>query len=162
MKKIILSFLLLTLLVGCDRDIVNEVKKTNAINTEIGLLPQLVSLPIIPVDVKWQANERVHGGAGNLIVLLHYTSNDYDYIVSNSNAFESPNSGRLDAETFDNWIPQSLRETIKANKMDGFFEFVGIMPLQPNLFTKTELSPFVSGSVIPLGDGYILVSLYSM
>jgi hypothetical protein len=42
------------------------------------------------------------------------------------------------------------------------YELSGVMALKPDLFTRTDLSPYVNGSVTPLSGGYILVSLYAL
>ena len=45
-------------------------------------------------------------------------------------------------------------------ELDGVYELEGIEPLQSNPLTQTDLSPYVNGSTIPLGKGYILVMLH--
>jgi hypothetical protein len=161
-----LVLLLVTLLLlGCEEDMETEIKNEQVINTELGALPKLMSLPKIPEKVKWEIDENGENGdrdSGGLSALLYYTQENYDYIVNNSPSFESPGNVNLQADFYKKWVPRSLQESIKTIAKNDSFELVGVIPLQSGLFTKTELSPYVNGSVIPLGDGYVLVSLYSM
>ena len=155
----ILSVLLC--MTGCDNKM-NSSSKSEKINVsyEMGLLPKLMSIPGNPISVKWQVDESQEN-AGNLVALLEYSSEDKKYILDNSNKFENPSSDRINVKFYDSWIPEDAKIGIEVKKLDKVYELTKVIPLLPNLFTQTELSPYVNGSITPLADGYIFIALYS-
>lgn len=161
LKPTIILIALLSL-AGCDNKMnsKSEAEKVT-ISYEMGLLPRLMSIPGKPVSVKWELDES-RENAGNLVALLEYSTADKQNIITNSNKVENPSSDRIDAEFYDNWLPEEAKKGIETNKIEGVYELKGVIPLLPNLFTQTELSPYVNGSVTPLAGGYILVALYAM
>jgi len=153
---------LLLSLFGCD----GAAEKTSSaekiqVSYEPGLLPKLMSIPGKPISVKWQIDESKFN-AGSLIALLEYSAEDKLYILKNSHAYENISHDRIGAGFYDSWIPASAKKGIEVIKHDSVYELKGVIPVLPNLFTRTELSPYVNGRVTPLAGGYILVSLYSM
>lgn len=147
---------------GCDNKM-NSSSKSEKINVsyEMGLLPKLMSIPGKPLSVKWQVGE-TRENSGNLVALLEYSVEDKQNILNNSNKFENPSSDSINAEFYDSWIPDAAKKGIEIEKMDDAYKLKEVIPLLPNLFTQTELSPYVNGSITPLADGYIFVALYSM
>ncbi|PCK07091.1 MAG: hypothetical protein COA42_16130 [Alteromonadaceae bacterium] len=57
-------------------------------------------------------------------------------------------------------MPSQIRKDIELVNRDGaLFQLGGIKELRPNVFTDPTKTPLVNGSIIPLGDGYVLVML---
>lgn len=161
--KIFIFLWLIFLLNGCDNDMNNDNKATAKTETELGILPKLISLPKEPLKVKWEVSDQESTDAGSLVALLQYTISDYNSIIDGSQPFEANRYERMDSAFYENWVPQEIRKTINTLPIDNdMLELQNIIPLKPDLFTQTKLSPFVNGSITPLGDGFILVSLYSM
>jgi len=131
-------------------------------NNKPGLLPKLISLPKQPKTVLWQLEEAPGRDSGSLTALLSFDENDYRYIVDHSPKTEANTNQLMPPDFYKKWVPESLRNTIKTATNGDSLELLGIKSLQPELFTQAELSPYKNGSVTPLGNGCILVSLYSM
>ncbi len=146
---------------GCEKEMVMGKNEGIEMNVEIGILPKLMSLPKEPQEVVWLLEEGEHRDSGALTALLSYSATDYDYIVNNSSSFEVSSNASLEIEFFNKWVPESLKSSIKVEDRNGAYELIGIEPRQPALFTQAELSPYLNGSVIPLGKGQILVVLYA-
>ena len=156
-KHLVVTCLLLVLSVGCDNS--GTAMKTEKHN-ELGMLPKLLSLPRQPLSVKWTIEESTD--RGSLRALLQFSAADKTFILNNSPEFEIKTNDRLDAELFDSWLPEEARAEIETQRQGDEYELLGVVPLQPDLFTQNEMSPYVNGSVTPLGDGYVLVWLYAM
>ena len=135
---------------------------SNKMNTELGLLPKLISLPKQPNTVLWQLEEAPGRDSGSLTALLSFKETDYQYIVDHSPKTEANTNQIMPPEFYKKWVPESLRNTIKTSVNGDSLELLNIKSLQAELFTQSELSPYKNGSVTPLGNGFILVSLYSM
>ena len=132
------------------------------IHTEIGVLNKLISLPTEPLSVKWDIEESKQSGNGSIRALLEFSKQDKQSILNKSSGFDNKSNDRIDEVFFDTWLPAEAKDGIEVKKINGVYELVGVMALQPNLFTQTKLSPYVNGSITPLAGGFILVSLYSM
>jgi hypothetical protein len=144
---------------GCD----NTAEPTRPIvHDELGILPKLISLPKQPISVKWQLDESPEKNTGSLRALLEFSPQDKVFILENSPKFDSKQNDRISIELFDAWLPERAKDSIEARLVDGMYELSGVMALKPDLFTRTDLSPYVNGSVTPLSGGYILVSLYAL
>ncbi|THB68709.1 MAG: hypothetical protein D6B27_02045 [Gammaproteobacteria bacterium] len=160
---ILISFVFFLLFSGCDNDMENGNNQPIKTETELGILPKLISLPKQPLQVKWEIDEQKSTNAGSLIALLQYSISDYNSIIKNSLPFEANIKERMESAFYKKWVPREIRETINTVPVDNnMLELQNIYSLQPNLFTQTQLSPFVHGSITPLGQGYILISLYSL
>ena len=151
-----------SLLLGCEESTPVEIEKTIEIHTALAHLPKLMSLPKPPLTVKWQINDKVHHDSGTLYALLNYSQVDYDYIISNSPTYELQHNARINIAFYKGWVPQSLQASIATEEINGNYDLAGIVPLKPDLFTKAAMSPFIHGRLIPLGEGYSLVLLYSL
>jgi len=160
MFKYLTILSMLVCMTGCDNKMNSKSEKMN-ISHDMGLLPKLMSIPGTPLSVKWQLDES-RENSGSLEALLEYSVEDKKYILDNSNKFENPSPDRINAEFYDSWIPKNAKKDIEVNKLDNVYELKEVIPLLPNLFTQTELSPYVNGSITPLAGGYIFISLYSM
>jgi len=152
LTRYLLIILLCTLFSGCDVEMNNETAIINKINTDLGILPKLMSLPKQPLHVKWEVNEEDNKDNGTLVALLHYSADDYRYIMENSRALEANNNDRMPVEFYKKWVPIKLRDSIKVEEKDNTYELMGIKPLDPGLFRSTGPSPYVNGNVTPLGD----------
>lgn len=164
MKRVPLYLLILiiaAIATGCDKDMKTE-QSTSTINTELGILPKLISLPKQPKKVLWQVTEQKGKDNGTLVALLSFSDADYDYIVQKSQTTEANIDDVMDGDFYEKWVPEKLRQQIKIQKNGDRVELIGIKRMKPDLFTQAEISPFKNGSVTPLGEGYLLVSLYSM
>lgn len=163
LQKTIFSLIIILLIFGCEKEMtVAKEEKTIQIHTEMGVLDKLISLPKKPIAVKWSIDESSSQGSGNLTVLLEFTETDKKYLVENSKAFEKERNDKIDVDFYNNWLPEEAKKSIKTKTINGNYELIDIKALQPNLFNKTELSPYVNGSITPLNHGFILLSLYSM
>jgi len=63
----------------------DETPQPSAVETQIGDLEHLISLARTPERIKWQnSNVKTNRGGANLMVLMQFNKEDYQYIVSNS------------------------------------------------------------------------------
>ncbi len=161
-----------TLLSGCDE--MTELllsgdlsgtrnKHSKSFYTEIGILPQLISMPRQPVAAKWEI-ERYYQD-DSLVALLKFTESDYKYVIENSMPYETIAEGKVSAEVYDQWLPDDAKSgiTVKPFQSMGVsaYELIGINRQQANLFTDPKRSSFCDGFIIPLKNGYILAFLYT-
>ncbi len=146
------------LLIGCEKvKDPDTVKSEHEIHHELGLLPKVMSMPATPLKVKWQLS-----GDRNLYALLTYSSEDYQFIIENSTPFEVVSNAKLGADFYRDWLENEIKLNVIYHDDYDRYEIIGAHDIQPSLFTQAEYSPFVNGSVTPLGNGLILVSLYTM
>ncbi len=150
------------LLTGCENEIVSEKETLTKMNIELGILTKLISLPKQPVKVLWEVDEKQGNDNSSLVALLAFTKDDYAYIVSNSPMTEAKINDLMDIDFYEKWVPAQIQDAIKTENREGSYELMGIKRLLPELFTQAKLSPFKNGSVTPLGQGYVLISLYTM
>jgi len=152
----IIVIIISILLIGCDKVTAPDtVKSEHKIHYELGILPKIMSMPAIPLKVKWQLS-----GDRSLYALLTYSPEDYKFIIENSTPFEVVNNTRLDATFYRDWLENKIKLNVIYH--NDSYEIIGAYDTQPNLFIQAEHSPFVNGSALPLGNGIILVSLYAM
>jgi len=147
---------------GCENDMKAEQVAVETMNTELGILPKLVSLPKQPDTVLWEIDEQEGQDNGSLVILLKFSEEDYAYIIGNSNEVDSRANDVMNIDFFRKWVPSTIRESINTVEKGDSYELQDIKQYKPDLFTNTELSPYKNGSVTALGQGYILVSLYTM
>jgi len=153
----------LLLLAGCDNNMSTLPEKSETkFHTEIGVLNKLISLPKDPITVKWKVNESRGSETGSLRALLKFKEEDQASIVNDSLSFDKEINDTVSAEIYEGWLTADAKAGLEATKEGERYTLNGVFSLQPDLFTKTELSPYVNGSITPLSGGYILVSLYSM
>jgi hypothetical protein len=150
------------LLSGCDNTVSTPEPMSPVVHDELGILPKLISLPKQPISVKWQVDESPEQNTGSLRALLEFSPQDKLSIIESSPEFDSKEDDRISAELFNVWLPESAKANIKTRAVEDMYELSGIMALKPDLFTRTDLSPYVNGSITPLSGGYILVSLYAL
>lgn len=163
LMRISIFLFIIFILPGCDNNISTTTKTVNEnIQYEMGVLPKLMSIPGKPFSVKWQIDESKERNTGNLVALLKYSDDDKNFIISNSKKYDNDSFDRIEAKFFDTWLPDAAKKSINIKKLDAVYELQGVVPMMPNLFTRTELSPYVNGSATPLSEGYILVLLYTM
>lgn len=146
------------------------------IQTELGILSKLISLPKQPVSVKWRLNENQERRQGYLAVLLEFKASDYAYILENSRPFDLKNNARILSEIYEKWLPDHAKTGIEikptgdsyeiigtTEKLTGeIYEVIGVSPLQPNLFADAERSSYIEGEITPLKNGFIFVGLSSL
>jgi hypothetical protein len=161
MRYLNLVFLLM-MLSGCDNTVSTIEPKNIVVHNELGILPKLISLPKQPLSVKWQVDESRERNTGSLRALLEFSVKDKASIMENSPPFDIESNDRINAEFYDTWLPDTAKVNIKTEMVGEMYELSGITAHQADLFTKTDLSAYVNGSITPLSGGYILVSLYSM
>lgn len=154
--------LILLILLGCDNTVSTTESTNITVNHELGILPKLISLPKQPLSVKWQVDETREKGTGSLRALLEYSAEDKTFVLESSPMFDNKTDDRINAKFYDTWLPDSAKENINIQLVDDMYELSGITPLRADLFTKTDYSPYVNGSITPLSGGYILVSLFAM
>ncbi len=155
-----LVFILIT---GCENEISpSGGNKANRIETGIGNLDKLMSIPATPLEVKWQINEEHRSGNGSLQALFKFAKEDKKKIINESEVFDAIADDRISAEIYDGWLPEDAKKGLIVEKTGDLYVLKQVNGLKANLFTQTELSPYVNGSITLLGDGYIFVSLYSM
>lgn len=131
------------------------------IQTELGVLPKLISLPKQPIAVRWlPPSEQLPDSS--LDALLKFSSDDYAYILDHSQPGAATRNVQLPKEYVEAWVPAEVRAKIEKTVHQDLVELHGIHQREPDIFTQTQLSPYIHGSFIPLGDGYILLNLYSM
>lgn len=156
---IVLIFLLLT---GCDESPDPTASPRVLTSTDRLLLEKFISLPRPPISVKWEVVEIPARGTGSLIALLEFTLKDKRYILNHGKPFELQVNDRMNAEFYDSWLPAVAKSDIRVSLQGISYELHDVTSSQADMFTNTELSPYVNGSITPLAKGYILVSLYSM
>jgi hypothetical protein len=147
---------------GCDNTVSTTEPTRPIVHDELGILPKLISLPKQPISVKWQLDEHPEKNTGNLLALLEFSPQNKIFIIENSPEFDSKQNDRLRVELFDAWLPERAKDGIEVRVVDGAYELSGVRGFKPDLFTRTDLSPYVNGCITPLSGGYILVSLYAM
>ncbi|WP_139309858.1 hypothetical protein [Teredinibacter haidensis] len=130
-------------------------------STEMGLLPKLISIPSDVVSVKWRAPDDGASGSKNLLVLIRFSNNDYEKVLGDSEPLGNAKT-RFPKALFDEWVPQELKNNMQVQQQGDIYLLETVQPYQPSVFTRTDLSPFVNGTLYPLGDGYMLLDLTSM
>lgn len=146
-----------------DKTSSNNEETKNEIQKTFGNLPKLMSLPRQPVSVMWQCNEDQKRGDGILSALLKFSDDDYAFILENSQSYDQKINAKMLSEHFNQWLPDDAKKDITVQPYgEGLYELTGIFGKKPNLFTETQLSPYIHGGIIPLHHGYIYISLYSM
>lgn len=161
----IILLVLMTALLGCDKNMDSKdiiPKEKSISNTKLGILPKLISIPKKPISVLWKLDESKSTNRGQLLALLKFTDDDQKYILSKSKEFEKNQNDTISKEVFENWLPDDAKTGIITKIKGDLYELTDIYALQPNLFTNTEVSPYVNGAITPLSSGYILISLYAM
>jgi hypothetical protein len=164
MKVIItLLFALNIILLGCNdmKETSNEKIDYGSIQTEIGILPKLISLPRQPVLVKWKI-EKNHGNDSVLYVLFKFNENDFKYIKDHSLSFEHKKNETLWTEFYDKWLPEDAKTGIAIKLVGEAYELIGIVGRKANLFANPDLSSYIHGGITPLKNGYISVALETM
>jgi hypothetical protein len=152
----IIAIIISILLIGCEKvKDPDTVKSEHEVHYELGLLPKIMSMPATPLKVKWQLS-----GDRNLYALLTYSQEDYKFVIENSTPFEIVSNSKLSETFYRDWLENKIKLDVIYH--NDSYEIIGAHDIQPNLFIQAELSPFVNGTVTPLGDGLVLVSLYTM
>ena len=145
MKRLSLYMMMLLvnmLSTGCDK-VLNPERVANAtLNTELGMLPKLISLPKQPKHVLLASCGSGWENNSTLVALQTYSNADYDFIVKNSEATEAYSKDVMNADFYEKWMPEKLKPLIKAQQKDDSVELRGIKCLLPQLFTQADLSPF--------------------
>lgn len=147
---------------GCDQDMKSEMGTNIKMNTELGMLPKLISLPKQPIKVLWQVDEEAGKDNGSLTALLLFKKADYEFVIANSPVTDGKVNDVMAVDFYEQWVPKELQSAINKETTEGGYELLDIKRRKPDLFTQAELSPFKNGSVTPLGQGYVLISLYAM
>ncbi len=150
---------LLLALPGCEDRMSDPQASSTQVNTELGTLPGLISLPKQPIEVRWEVIEQAQGEAGMLRVLLRYSEEDYAAVVEGSETFESKTNDRINPVIYDDWIIAPAKEGIEVVTKGRYYELVDVQPRKANLFWNAERSPYVDGRVSPLRNGYIYVAM---
>ncbi len=158
MLKAIVSALL-TALLGCEDPMPNQNSPTSEVNVEVGTLPNLISLPKQPTEVRWDVTERAQGQAATLRALLRFSEEDYAAVVEASETYDQRGNARIDKALYDAWIIPAAKVGIEAREKGSYYELVGVEPRKANLFWNAKLSPYVNGRITPLRAGYIFVSM---
>ena len=151
---------IVTFLLGCNSPMSNTDKSSAdaVIHTEVGNLSSLISLPAEPVSVRWQIEENPARSTGTLRALVQFAEADAARIIDSSPTFDRRDDDVLKAEDHA-WLTESSLLGIEVKEEGGRYRLVGAEPRKPDLFTKTERSPYVSGKVTPLANGFIFVNL---
>lgn len=136
-------------------------KEAHLTTNESGL-SYLISLPKTPTGVKWQKPDPNNRENGHLVALLEFNQADYDYIVANSSNFERIQDARIPKALFTRWIDVPIASRLTIEESANVYTLKGVNALKPNLFTQNETSPFIHGSIIPLGSRTIFIVLSSM
>ncbi|MFC4258107.1 hypothetical protein ACFOZ5_03565 [Marinobacter lacisalsi] len=145
-------------------------------HTTLGDLKKLIALPAQPDSVKWSTEPAVPSTGNSrltvpgptdygLTALLHFSQEDYEDIVRNSERVNEANDVVVNPEFYETWIPEDVKAELETEiHADGeSIILVGHPAYKPDLFVNREGgSPLIHGSIQPLGKGYIVVSLYMM
>lgn len=162
MKTTIALLLFMNMIIlGCDnmKDTIDI--DNGSIQTELGILPKLISLPRQPVTVKWMT-EKVRRDESALTVLLKFNEMDYNYIINHSQPLKRKTNDMMWPKLYDKWLPEDAKTGIEAKLVGDVYELIGIRGLEANLFSNPDLSSYIHGSITPLKNDYILVVLYAM
>lgn len=157
MRYLIVTLALL--IASCDFLENDYVEKEPEVYYELKHLPKMMSFPRQPLKVKWEQPVPNKFGQSELIALMKFSPEDYDYIVKNSKNFDIINDDNLSIEFFNKWIDKSIADKMTLIEKDGEYILKGYSRVEPNLFVRARGTPFVKGTVHPLADGYILVAL---
>lgn len=150
--------------------------KLPEVHTTMGNLEKWVVLPAQPNSVRWSTEPAVPATGNSrltvpgptdygLTALLHFSQEDYDDIVRNSERVNEANDVVVNPEFYEAWVPEDVKAQLETKiHADGeSIIMIGHPPYQANLFVNREGgSPLIHGSIQPLGKGYIVVSLYTM
>ena len=68
----------------------------------------------------------------------------------------------MPTEWFKKWVPEEIKATLSTSEESQHTIIQDTYVYEPTLFTENAKSPYVNGDITPLGNGYILLSLYSM
>ncbi len=150
----------LALFLGCNSPM-NKSEKRSAdtlIHTEVGNLSSLISLPSEPVSVRWQLEENTARSTGKLRALVQFPESDAALIIERSPTFDRRDDDILKAEDHA-WLTDAALAGIEVVEEDMRYRLIGAEPRKPDLFTKTERSPYVSGKITPLANGFVFVVL---
>lgn len=143
-------------------EIDESAKKGSETRSELGALESLVSLPRKPETIRWENDDSKTGDNSSLIVLMHFSAEDYKFIIENSRKFEVQNDELVDKAFYERWLKERLPSTVQVTSQGDFVILQDIHAMEPNLFTQADLSPYIHGRMIPLGEGHVVLSLYTM
>jgi hypothetical protein len=136
-----------------------------SIQTEIGILSKLISLPRQPILVKWKI-ENNHGNDSALLALLKFNEKDYDFIIKNSEPSKRKTHEIWPIEIYDSWLPDDAKFGIEVKIVEQAYgqgyEMIGIFRMEANLFANPEFSAYMHGGITPLKNGYISLELQTM
>jgi len=158
--RYILIFSLL-LLISCGDNMETNTENNPPVNTEMGLLNKLISFPKQPESLKWQVHE-TEGDAANLVALLVYSPDDVSVILANSPALTAKGVTRFPQAFFEEWVPAKITASMNKQINEAVVTLPDVHAYAPDVFTQTDLSPFVNGTLYDLGDGYLLLDLSAM
>ncbi len=129
---------------------------------EVGVLSKLISLPNDPISVRWLEPDPNNRESAELLALIEFNEADYAEIVKNSPNFDLIQDDKMPEAMFKEWVPATVATAMEIKQENGMVVMKGINALKPDLFTKAKASPFIHGTITPLGSGYIFVYLYTM
>lgn len=164
--KLNLAFMiLLSLLMGCADD--NE---GNTMETEeqikggdLSLLKKLIKLPDDAYEIKWEAKEDSSGGLTSLSVFFRLPEVGYNTAVTNSIAFDTPiKDSQVSIQVVESWFPQELKSKFSTVQNGEAYILKDVETKSANDFVIGGMSPFVNGQLTLLGDGYLLLQMYTM
>lgn len=167
MRNLWLTLTFIFIFAGCDDSMPDQSANTpadSAINSssDAGDLANFISLPRQPQTVEWEQSQHRQGNDSGLVARLHFSDADYEYILQNSTRFEVQSNELVEKTFYDRWIAGDQPYVGPIENQGEFVVLTNIHAMEPNLFTQKESSPFIHGRMIPLGDGVIILSLYTM
>jgi len=157
-----LFLIIIISLVSCDDKPDRIYAEKHDVSFDADILNKLMSFPRYPISVKWETRELNNKEAGSLVALLEYSEQEYHDIVKSSKPFDTVRNDRLAIYLYDTFLPDKSKQGIHTQSDGVYYELLNVSALHANIFTNSELSPYVNGSVTPLSNGFVLVSLYSM
>ena len=152
-------------LTGCSNnmsDSAENAAKPPRIINEVGVLSKLISLPKRPKSVRWLEPDPNNKESAELLALIEFSEADYAEIVKNSPPFDLVRDEKMPEAIFNEWIPAAIATMIETKQENGIVAMKGINALKPDLFTQAKASPFIHGTITPLGSGFIFIYLYTM
>lgn len=133
------------------------------INTKVGLLAKFIKIPADPEFVRWRIDENGDRNTANLTALFEFKKIDYASIRDRSDPYELSGKTLIGARVLNDFFPEVLRNTVDTVMLEsGSVELPGVIQANPNVFVDVSLSPLIHGNVSFIGQGYVLVELYSM
>ncbi len=153
---------------SCEKKDIQKAEKPKTTNnnvhqvhTEIGNLTKLIDLPYPNKYIRWQISEIKESKTASLTVLVKFSEDDFNQIVTLSPPLSRGHSHRIRRSIYTDWFPKNLKNRLNASIDTKTAKLEKVNIYEPSQFINQDLSPFVNGHIVSLDQNYILIELYS-